>query len=389
MIQLDLIRLSHSWVLVLIGVVWVVYRRIRQGKSVKLDGPSENAKPQSPTNAYYDIEPLKDFNLETTEPIKIRPFKPKYHLTMAIENTTLSDLVAMDKTYTSRMQLRKHLLTNHFSSVLATNPKATASIYEFYSWITKTYLPSRFPTIYTLTPNPPGLKNHTTGEILPLHPPSPTSALQILGQNIDTDFLFLLPSSSPQDSSKYRLEAFITCFPSGFNTPKKLNMLLSEIHGPVPGYAAKLEKSMDRFFASLPVGKIVKRLNWSVTTTRELFCLAGTHLTEDEMAGSTDMGLDGGEADRTLEWQREEVDPEDCVLRCERQTLHRLPESGALVFGFKTYQYEMRDVKAEGSGEALADAIEGLGRGSVPGMRVYKREVVWGEKVKRFLRGEV
>jgi hypothetical protein len=42
---------------------------------------------------------------------------------------------------------------------------------------------------------------------------------------------------------------------------KKINLTLANIHTPVPGYAAKLEKSMDRFFATLPVGKIVKRIN--------------------------------------------------------------------------------------------------------------------------------
>ncbi|KAH8645500.1 hypothetical protein BX600DRAFT_478233 [Xylariales sp. PMI_506] len=28
------------------------------------------------------IEPLKDFDWETTEPLKFRPFKPTYHITM-------------------------------------------------------------------------------------------------------------------------------------------------------------------------------------------------------------------------------------------------------------------------------------------------------------------
>jgi hypothetical protein len=37
----------------------------------------------------------------------------------------------------------------------------------------------------------------------------------------------------------------------------------------------------------------------------------------------------------------------------------------------------------------LAEAIDGLGTGSVPGIAVYKRQVVWGEKVKAFLRGEI
>jgi hypothetical protein len=45
-------------------------------------------------------------------------------------------------------------------------------------------------------------------------------------------------------------------------------------------------------------------------------------------------------------------------------------------------------VRDEGNGEALAEAIDGLARGSVPDITIYKRQVVWGEKVRAFLRGE-
>lgn len=293
--------------------------------------------------------------------------------TIAIENTTMSDLVAIDKTYPWRIQLRKNLIRDRQSDVLAMNPVVEPAIQEFYKWVTLTYLPTRFPTLFTLTPS--GLQNRVTGDTLPLTPTSGTEALKLIGGNIDDDFLFLLPIPSGPDEGKYRLEGFVTCFPSGFNTPKKLGLKLADIHSPVPSYASKLEKSMDRFFATLPAGKIVKRHNWSVTTNRDLFCLAGNHLSpeEDELRGA----------------KTDEVDIEQTVLRCERQTLHRLPRSKALVFGFKTYQYGIRDVREEGSGEELARAIEGLREGNAPGMTVYKREVVWGEKVKAFLRGEI
>lgn len=57
------------------------------------------------------------------------------------------------------------------------------------------------------------------------------------------------------------------------------------------------------------------------------------------------------------------------------------------MFAFKTYQYGLGEVKEEGNGEALAEATEGFARGSVPEMEVYKRAVVWGDVVRRFLRG--
>lgn len=41
---------------------------------------SDNKKDQ--TDPYSDIEPLPSFDWATTEPLKLRPFKKTYHLTM-------------------------------------------------------------------------------------------------------------------------------------------------------------------------------------------------------------------------------------------------------------------------------------------------------------------
>lgn len=87
--------------------------------------------------------------------------------------------------------------------------------------------------------------------------------------------------------------------------------------------------------------------------------------------------------------------PVQTFLRVERQTLHRLPTSGAIVFAFKTYLYPLSAIKSEGhteasgdvsSAEALAQAIDGLREGNVQGMWFYKRGAVWGEAVKKYLR---
>lgn len=224
----------------------------------------------------------------------------------------------MDKTYRQRVQIRKQLIEQERYEVLALNKKAEPAVLEIYEWLTSTYLPTRFPSIFT--PTGLDLRNNVTGDLLPMHITDAELALQLMGENIDDEFLFLLPSDKPEDEKRYRLEAFMTCFPSGFNTRSKLNLLLADIHGPVPGYKQKLEKSMDRFFAALPVGKIVKRFNWSISTNAELFCLKGNHMSEEELKTKDDIG---------------DVDLQKTLLRCERQTLHRLPKSGALVFAFK------------------------------------------------------
>jgi hypothetical protein len=284
----------------------------------------KNPNPSSLEDAYHTISPLPNFDIDKAEPLKLRPFKPKFHMTMALESTDLSDLIAMDCTFAHRCSIRKSLLATQRHDVLAANPRAYPAVLELYHWLVNTYLPTRFPSVYT--PTGLDLRNNVTGALLPtrLQPTKEAVelALQLLGENVDDEFLFLLPGQKPEDEGRYRLEAFVNCFPSGFNTRSKLNLLLSEIHTPVPGYAAKLEKSMDRFFASLPVGKVVKRANWSISTNGQLFCLAGNHMSAEELAAKERAG------------EVEEIDLRKTVLRCERQTLHRLPQTRALVFAF-------------------------------------------------------
>lgn len=360
----------------------------------------------------------------------------------------------MDNTYLERIKLRREIMESHPEATLACNEVAEPAALELYTWLTGTYLPKRFPTCFALvsrseddtTTNvkstkdithdtPTHLLNKITSEPIPLHPTDPLKALQTLSSHIDTDFLILLPSH-PQEQQQqqtqptYTLQAFATTFPSGFSTRSKLSLPLAAIHAPVPSYAAKLEKSMDRFFARLEPGKLVRRANWTITTSPDLFAQSGTHMRTAGSSSSSDdkdWNQSGDESNSAeskgnanansssttkaaAENEAEETEAATIAherlllssvpisafrLRCERQTLHRLPRTGALVFAFKTYAYGLEEVKAEEEeeeggrrvAEALAEATEGFARGSAPGMRVYKREAVWGERVRGFLRG--
>ncbi|SMQ49081.1 unnamed protein product [Zymoseptoria tritici ST99CH_3D7] len=312
---------------------------------------------------------------------------------MALENITLSDIIAMDNTYVSRMQVRQSIMEDHPDATIQSTPVADKAVLELHDWMFRTYLPMRYPQIYYRQSGADGgLLNGVSNKIIPLSPSSAVEALRALGSNIDTDFLVLMPCSiSPDGLPIYHLQAFVTCFPSGFSLRKKLGMPLAEIHTPVPGYKAKLEKSMDRFFARLECGKAVKRSNWGITTVTDLFLEGGTHFHNDKASdGPSSTSTEGdGPSTRVLdgiEQQKREVIVENCRLRSERQTLFRLPQSKAIVFSFKTYQYHLEDVKNDGYADELAAAIEGLVMGSVPEMNFYKRGVVWSEAVLQYLR---
>ncbi|CAI7608203.1 unnamed protein product [Penicillium pancosmium] len=254
---------------------------------------------------------LKDFRWESTEPLQLRPFrgKEKYNLTMgeiifpqhidniewtliyipAIENLDPSELIQMDKTYFDRISKRKAVLSQHHDVVVAVNDpplkdlRIRAAVSELYNFILGTYLPTRYPTMFQLDNSPkrgPTFENRVTGARWPtiLAEDMPTiRALEILTQTVDEEFLILLPDTSvPGETSPYVLQAYATCFPSGFNTRDKLGLRLADIHGSVPGYAEKIGRSMDKFFAKIEVGRFVKRVNWGVTTETDLFAAFGS-----------------------------------------------------------------------------------------------------------------
>lgn len=167
----------------------------------------------------------------------------------------------MDRTYLDRLAVRTNVIREHTPKVLQALPSSYAAIQEFYTYLTADYLPTRFPTVYSL--HPTHLLNKATGHHIPLTPSSPIEALRTLGTNIDSDYLILVPSL---DGDGYILGGFITCFPAGFDTQSLLGKKIRDIHKPVPKYKEKLEASMYRSFDRLEVGKIIKRVNVSFST---------------------------------------------------------------------------------------------------------------------------
>lgn len=115
------------------AILWLVYRYAihYRGTNTAILQPNEkkNASEQEDTlRAYQDIEPLHDFDWEATPPMKLRPFKPKYHLTMGEEAFTLININAS--------------VTNRFVSLL--QPWRWSLSPTSYKWTTPTSHASSF-----------------------------------------------------------------------------------------------------------------------------------------------------------------------------------------------------------------------------------------------------
>jgi hypothetical protein len=130
------------------------------------------------------------------------------------------------------------------------------------------------------------------------------------------------------------LVAASLCFPSHWRLSEKIGRPAAAIHEPVPHYARELEPKVDRFLARIPAGRISVRRNWSVNDHDTLF--APEH-------PAPVAGIDAADAGERL-W-----------IRSERQTLRRLPESGAVLFTIRV-QHALLGVLADRPDRAAAMA---------------------------------
>ncbi|GKT40666.1 uncharacterized protein ColSpa_00847 [Colletotrichum spaethianum] len=317
------------------------------------------------------IEPRTGFDWRQNDPTKHRPFKPVYHITMepivAIQSSPPEDLIIIDNNYLDRVTNRRQILKENTSKVAGAVPEGIPALHEAWAYLLTEYLPMRYPTMFSLSEDRTIFQNHVTNISLPTTPPEdPVTALQALGETVEDDIFLLV--ETPEG---HRAVAFVCCHPAGFDPSDKLGKLMKEIHTPVPSYD-KIGASMERFFSRLQVGKSVKRMNamqWSISTHDKLFSPSDLHI------------YDG---DKTTE--DEDVDISKARLRQELQTLTRLPKTDAILFSFKTYLTPIEEVKKEGLGLQLADAIDGLKNGNAPGMWVYKGASRWGKSVCNYLR---
>jgi hypothetical protein len=111
----------------------------------------------------------------------------------------------------------------------------------------------------------------------------------------------------------WRLAAGVVCFPSMWRIGDKLGRPVTEVHAPVPAYADELGARVDRLLDRLAPGRPVWRRNWFVHDTPEL------HLPAPPPPPPAPV-----------------VVPDGLWLRSERQTLRRLPSSGAILFTIRT-----------------------------------------------------
>ena len=129
---------------------------------------------------------------------------------------------------------------------------------------------------------------------------------------------------------EYVLTAAVLCAPSRWDLHEKVGRSMREIHQPVPNYDS-IAAAADRFFVRLAEGDIIERTNWTVLDSPEGF-----------------QPVSGEGWDATLAGLPDEQLAAHLWLRLERQTLRRLPATGAVLFTILTTSTRLDELSSLG-----------------------------------------
>lgn len=134
---------------------------------------------------------------------------------------------------------------------------------------------------------------------------------------------------------QYYLKAGAILLAGFWRLQDKFNMPLSEIHtsGSVPQYKEKLEKGMMNFFRRIKPEDPVLRNNYFIQV-------------DDDLPWSRSIGNEDSD---DVSWNTAEKNKsiENHYFRSERQSLRRLPRTGAVVFTIRTYFEPITEIVKE------------------------------------------
>ncbi|MBU2325752.1 MAG: DUF3445 domain-containing protein [Alphaproteobacteria bacterium] len=148
-------------------------------------------------------------------------------------------------------------------------------------------------------------------------------------------------------------------FPSSWLLAENFDRPMEEVHEHVPGFQGGTRNAamINRIFDNLLPEQPAERFNWSINWKQKLF---------HPETGRND-----------------DAEPGDAVVRVERQTLTKLPETGAIVFTIRIYLDPVALFRMHPDGRrlasALAEQLQGLSapQSHYKGLDVQRDRLVW------------
>lgn len=203
-----------------------------------------------------------------------------------------------DDAFNTQMAYRDQLIRTKKSAVYQILPSATDSAEELRdTLVADLSAKPDYRLSGTRLTRPDGVTIETdTGE-----------PLLIAGQLAQEDFALLT-----KGQGEHRLTGATICFPANWRLADKIGKTLSALHAPVRSFDTNIAARTQRVFCNLRTDTLLERANFLIYTDPDL------HQPQ--------------RAPKTIEKNVPRY------IRVERQTLRRLPKTGAIVFAIHTYQ---------------------------------------------------
>jgi hypothetical protein len=231
----------------------------------------------------------------TYVPVKGQPFT----VSMGLRTMAADQWIEIDEHFETELAQKRQLFQTRRAEVFGALPRGLLASTEVLEKLVD-YLPVRFPQRYAA----------------PIEIDDSVHPLEVASLLVQEDLAIM----SPQDG-QWVLTAAAVCFPSRWELSAKIGANMHGIHEPVPHYEARIGKATDAMFDKLTPDRPVWRINWTVLDSPELFQPSVT----------------GRKARTHRRWTAEEFGAA-MYFRTERQTLCKLPKSGAILFTIRTYR---------------------------------------------------
>lgn len=217
--------------------------------------------------------------------LDLRPAPP--NVKMGTHTIDASECLILDRFRDPEVALKNRLFDEQHDNTFVALPNADEASAETFELV------SRF------------LTDH--GQPAPELPPG-MHPLEAAGRAVQEDLCLMI-----HRDGDWHLDAGALCFPTFWALADKIGKPTRFVHEYVAHYAEELSDKVDKFFDHLRPGRAVRRRNLSIKPYLLLYLPVNRRI---QPVGSLDTAPDGSP------WW----------LRSERQTLQRLPQSGAILF---------------------------------------------------------
>lgn len=269
--------------------------------------------------------------------------------------------IELDNQYSKFRANKAVRIPERGSKLSRTAPEARNAALELLEELCE-YLSERYPSIFQKTDV--GVDNLFTGESFNIvERPLKEDPMQMAGRMIQDDLTIL----TERPDGQYYLTGGSIILPGTWRLQDKFGMCLSEIHtsSGVAGFRTKLEKGMMNFFRRVQPDAPVLRNNYYFQLDDNLGWSSSLG-PEDDITESETASSAAGDGVHTAKhaWRNAARDKpiEHHWFRSERQSLRRLPRTGAIVFTIRQYFHPVVEIAEETAVPGrLASAVRSWG----------------------------